>query len=79
MKLTINMLSKADSVEGQGVGSAYIEQVNLIKEELGEFFDVRINSKKKADIVHVHSVNPSFYFRFKRKSGNTLHVCHFFF
>ena len=55
MKLTINMLSKADSVEGQGVGSAYIEQVNLIKEELGEFFDVRINSKKKADIVHVRS------------------------
>ncbi len=77
MKLTINMLSKADSVEGQGVGSAYIEQVNLIKEELGEFFDVRINSKKKADIVHVHSVNPSFYFRFKRKNGIRVMYCHF--
>ncbi|MBD5390886.1 glycosyltransferase, partial [bacterium] len=51
MKLLINMLSKADSVEGQGVGSAYIEQVNLVKEELSEYFDVRINSKKKADIV----------------------------
>lgn len=77
MKLTINMLSKADSVEGQGVGSAYIEQVNLIKEELSEYFDVRINSKKRADIVHVHSVNPSFYFRFKKKNGIRVMYCHF--
>ena len=30
-KITINMLSKADSVDGQGVGSAYIEQVRLRK------------------------------------------------
>lgn len=77
MKLLINMLSKADSVEGQGVGSAYLEQVNLVKEELGEYFDVRINSKKKADIVHVHSVNPSFYLRFKKKNGIRVMYCHF--
>lgn len=77
MKLTINMLSKADSVEGQGVGSAYIEQVNLVKEELSDYFDVRINSKKKADIVHVHSVNPSFYLRFKKKNGIRVMYCHF--
>lgn len=77
MKLVINMLSKADSVEGQGVGSAYLEQVNLIKEELSEEFEVRINSKKKADILHVHSVNPSFYFRFKKKNGIRVMYCHF--
>lgn len=77
MKLLINMLSKADSVEGQGVGSAYIEQVNLVKEELSDYFDVRINSKKKADIVHVHSVNPSFYLRFKKKNGIRVMYCHF--
>ncbi|MDE7106231.1 MAG: glycosyltransferase family 4 protein [Anaeroplasmataceae bacterium] len=77
MKIVINMLSKADSVEGQGVGSAYIEQVNLVKEELSDTFEVRINSKKKADIVHVHSVNPSFYRRFKKKNGIRVMYCHF--
>lgn len=77
MKIVINMLSKADSVEGQGVGSAYIEQVNLVKEELNDTFEVRINSKKKADIVHVHSVNPSFYMRFKKKNGIRVMYCHF--
>ncbi len=77
MKIVVNMLSKADSVDGQGVGSAYIEQVNLIKEELNDIFEVRINSKKKADIVHVHSVNPGFYFRFKKKNGVRVMYCHF--
>ena len=76
-KLIINMLSKADSVDGQGVGSAYIEQVNLIKELLSDEFEVRINSKKKADIVHAHTVNPGFYLRFKRKNGIRVIYCHF--
>ena len=30
-KIKINMLSNADSVDGQGVGSAYLEQVSLIQ------------------------------------------------
>lgn len=77
MKLVINMLSKADSVEGQGVGSAYLEQVALIKEMLSDDFEVRINSRKKADIVHVHSVNFGFYLRFKKKKGIRVMYCHF--
>lgn len=77
MKVVVNMLSKADSVDGQGVGSAYIEQVNLVKEELKDTFEVRINSKKKADIMHVHSINPGFYLRFKKKNGIRVMYCHF--
>ena len=77
MKLVVNMLSKADSVDGQGVGSAYIEQVNLIKEMLPDDFEVRINSRKKADILHVHTVNPGFYLRFKKKNGIRVMYCHF--
>lgn len=77
MKYVINMLSKADSVDGQGVGSAYIEQVKLIKEELGDIFEVRINSFKKADIVHVHSINPSLRLRFRKKKGIRVMYCHF--
>ena len=33
-KIRIIMYSSADKVDGQGVGSAYEEQVNLIKEGL---------------------------------------------
>ena len=36
--ITINMLSRADSVKGQGVLSAYQEQVKLVKEELADEF-----------------------------------------
>ncbi len=77
MKYVVNMLSHADSVDGQGVGSAYLEQVKLVKEELGDYFEVRINSKKKADIVHVHSINPSLRMRFKKKNGVRVMYCHF--
>lgn len=77
MKYKINMLSKADSVDGQGVGSAYIEQVRLVREMLSDQFEVVINSHKKADIVHVHSVNPGFYFRFRKKKGARVMYCHF--
>lgn len=67
MKLRINMLSKADSVDGQGVGSAYKEQVSLVK-EASDLFDVSINGRgNKYDIYHIHSVNPSFYFKLLRK------------
>ena len=44
-KIRINMLSQATSVDGQGVGSAYIEQVALVKEN-DDIFEVEINSRK---------------------------------
>lgn len=76
-KIKINMLSKADSVEGQGVGSAYIEQVNLLKEGAKDIFDIKINDKKDADIVHVHSINPNFYFKMKNTKGVSVCYVHF--
>mgnify|MGYP000799103719 CR=1 FL=1 len=38
-KTTINMMSSATSVKGQGVGSAYIEQVGLVSSELSDKFE----------------------------------------
>lgn len=35
-KKTINMMSQATSVKDQGVGSAYIEQVKLVREGLSD-------------------------------------------
>ena len=55
-KIRINMLSNADKVHGQGVGSAYLEQVALVKNELNEYFDVVINDSKPADIIHCLSL-----------------------
>ena len=54
---TINMLSSADSVKGQGVGSAYLEQVSLVSEGLKDKYEVLINSKKKCDIQHFHYIH----------------------
>lgn len=72
-KIKINMYSKADTVEGQGVGSAYKEQVRLVKEI--EDFDISINGKKNNsyDIRHFHTVNPTFYPKIKK---NRINICY---
>ena len=76
-KIKINMLSKADSVEGQGVGSAYLEHVGLLREGASDVFDIVINDKNDADIVHVHSINPNFYFKMKNTKGVSVCYVHF--
>lgn len=70
----INMLSHADSVKGQGVLSAYQEQVALVKKGLEPDFTVRENSLSKADILHIHTVNPSFFIQNKLKNKYTVSV-----
>lgn len=73
-KIKINMLSAATSVDGQGVGSAYIEMVNLIKSS-DDIFEVGINSKKSDyHIYHMHTVNPTFRMRFNKKHVNVAYV-----
>lgn len=57
----INMRSTANSVKGQGVGSAYDEQVSLIKTHLGNKFIIKENSDNFADITHFHTVNFPYY------------------
>jgi 1,2-diacylglycerol-3-alpha-glucose alpha-1,2-galactosyltransferase len=73
-KITINMLSKADSVKGQGVGSAYLEQVKLVTEGASDIFDIKINDKHDADINHHHTVFPFNYMRMK--TGKGINVCY---
>lgn len=71
------MRSKADSVEGQGVGSAYLEQVNLIKTGAPEIFDVHINKRIKSDINHYHTIEPQSYLRMKTSKGVNVAYVHF--
>lgn len=73
-KLRINMLSKADSVDGQGVGSAYLEQVALVK-DCDDIFDVTVNkSGSKFDIIHVHTINPQYLMKMNGKHVNICYV-----
>lgn len=75
-KIRINVLSKADSVPAQGVGSAFVEQVRLIKQS--NLLDVEINSKKKDfDLIHIHSVNLPYFFKMKRYKGRNIVYVHF--
>lgn len=68
------MLSQATSVDGQGVGSAFLEQVALVK-ECEDLFEVAINSKSsKFDIYHMHTVNPSYRMRFNKHHVNVAYV-----
>lgn len=75
--ITINMLSSADKVAGQGVGSAFLEQVNLIKENADDLFDVKINSLKDADILHHHTIEPNNYIRMSLTKGINVSYVHF--
>ena len=58
--LTINMLTRADSVKGQGVLSATEEQINLVTEGLKDY-QVVVNQLKTYDITHIHTINPDFF------------------
>lgn len=61
MKYRINMKSAAAKVKGQGVGSAYEEQVELVKTGLADRFEVTVNARKAGDITHYHTINLPFY------------------
>lgn len=50
--IKITMFSSADKVAGQGVGSAYLELVNLLRSRYQDQLDVQINHYRGSDISH---------------------------
>ncbi len=68
------MLSSATSVSGQGVGSAYMEQVTLVKEQSDIFKVLTGKEKGYAEIHHVHTVNPQYLFRMNKHHVNVIYV-----
>ena len=76
-KIRINMLSSADSVDGQGVGSAYLELIKLLKEDGKDKFEISINKGTKYDILHAHTVDPQNYLKMKMTKGKTIAYVHF--
>lgn len=61
-KIAINHYSSADTVPGQGVGSAYDELINLFQtnSKLKQDFKIQINKLSRADISHYHTIDPWF-------------------
>ena len=77
-KIRINMLSMADSVDGQGVGSAYLELMKLLKEDGKETFEILLNDKvKNSDIIHAHTIEPRNYIKMKKAKVPTIAYVHF--
>ncbi len=75
----INMLSSADKVKAQGVLSAYIEQVRLVKDGLNENYNVMVNNLKFCDIMHYHTIDFKFFLSlpFAKLHGSTVAYVHF--
>ncbi|CAM3251580.1 glycosyltransferase family 4 protein [Lactiplantibacillus plajomi] len=76
--LNITMFSKADSVKGQGVGSAYLELMRLLKTHWHDEFNVKVNRYGRSAISHYHTVNPQFYLStFMPNRGRKIGYVHF--
>ena len=76
--IRINMFSQADSVKGQGVGSAYKELINLLRKDLTDQFYVTINKYGNSDLTHYHTINPTYYMNsFSPARGRKIGYVHF--
>ncbi len=76
--IRINMFSQADSVAGQGVGSAYNELINLMRKDLVEDFYVTVNKYGSSDLTHYHTINPTYYANsFSPARGRKIGYVHF--
>lgn len=58
---TITMMSSAEKVKGQGVGSAYREQVNLVQDILKSRYSFEFNAMRYGAITHYHTVDFKFF------------------
>lgn len=76
--LKITMYSSADKVKGQGVGSAYVELVRMLRARFQGEFDIAINQYRESDISHYHTIDPKFYLStFSKKRGRKIGYVHF--
>jgi 1,2-diacylglycerol-3-alpha-glucose alpha-1,2-galactosyltransferase len=73
--IRIGVLSQATSVPGQGVGSAYLEQISLIQQS--KKLKVITKKSSRVDVYHVHTVNLRYWFVMKWTKKPTIVYVHF--
>ena len=76
-KISVNMLSIADMVKGQGVETAYNELINLLNKYGNDELTIVKNKGLKYDILHMHTENPMSYIKQRLTKGVTLTYVHF--
>lgn len=79
-KIKVNMLgNNATKIKAQGVGSAFLELVDLLSKNLGEELDIYVNEKNiKADIYHHHTLEAdSFIKLFTSNFNNNVVYVHY--
>jgi len=59
--LIVNMLSSADKIAAQGVGSAYLELIEMLRRDAADKLAIKVNDSKKSDITHYHTVDFKYY------------------
>ncbi|HEY4399582.1 MAG TPA: glycosyltransferase family 4 protein [Lactobacillaceae bacterium] len=76
--LKVTMFSSAETVPGQGVGSAYRELVNLLQQKFSQKITLTFNKLTKADISHYHTIDFWFYLNtFLPGRGRKIGYVHF--
>lgn len=75
--ISINIMSSADKIKGQGVLSAHDEQVELVK-EIGKF-NIIENKMNICNITHFHTVNLEYFLwlPFLKNKSTTVAYVHF--
>lgn len=76
--IKVTMFSSADKVAGQGVGSAYLELVHLLKNQCFDQIEIKINDYAPSQISHYHTIDPIFYLStFFKRRGRKIGYVHF--
>jgi 1,2-diacylglycerol-3-alpha-glucose alpha-1,2-galactosyltransferase len=76
-KLRINMFARGQDVPGQGVGSAYHEQVDLLQNHARDALEVVENESTDGHINHFNTVDPLSYLRCRQSQVPSVMHVHF--
>lgn len=76
-KVRVNMLSIVDSVKAQGVGTAYLELLNLLRTKAKDELDIVVNGGLRYDVLHLHLPDPLNYLKQRLSKGVSLTHVHF--
>ena len=77
VKISINMLSWADKVKGQGVETAYNELIDLLNKYGSNELDIVKNKGLNYDILFMHTANIGSYIKQRLTKNVTLTYVHF--
>jgi len=76
-KISVNMLSIADAIKGQGVETAYNELIGLLEKYGKDDLEVVKNKGLNYDILHMHTASPISFIKQRLTKNKTLTYVHF--